>query len=235
MAPDFGLGAQSLHCIVEHLQHEFGIDDIVHNAARSQQMDLRFFHLDHLTTGISKVVQFLIERVADRHDAGRQVFVMLVLNRKSDELRRDGAELHRPRRQTLSGLPDLGVVHFAASDRPDESRHDPRFQIIMQDMSAGKANAPGAGFRQFRMGRFEAVHVVRRIAGPALTANILIEPAVTIGADIKTGHFLFPQVNREGIHILLAESGDDHGVQEGFGSQIFGVPARARQRTRDGC
>src|SRR5437660_74680 len=60
------------------------------------------------------------------------------------------------------------------------------------------------------------------------------QPASAIGADIKTGHFLFPQVNREGIHILLAESGDDHGVQEGFGSQIFGVPARARQRTRDG-
>ena len=108
------------------------------------------------------------------------------------------------------------------------------FEIIVQDMSAGKANAPGAGFRQFRMGRFEAVHVVRRIAGPALTADILIEPAIAIGADVKTGHFLFPQVNREGIHILLAESGDDHGVQEGFGSQIFGVPARARQRTRDG-
>jgi len=43
VAPDFGLGAQSLHCIVEHLQHEFGIDDTVHNAARSQQMDLRLF------------------------------------------------------------------------------------------------------------------------------------------------------------------------------------------------
>ena len=66
----------------------------------------------------------------------------------------------------------------------------------MQDVSARKGDAAGARAREFRMDMIEARHVVRRIAGPALAPNVLIEPAIAVGADVQTSDFLLPQVDR---------------------------------------
>src|ERR1051326_1579329 len=41
---------------------------------------------------------------------------------------------------------------------------------------------------------FEATHVTRRIAGPGLAADILIEAAVAVCEDIQAGYFLILQV-----------------------------------------
>ena len=60
MAPDLGLGAQPLHRVVEHLQHELGVDHVVDDAARRQQVDLRLLHLDHRAAGVRQVVQLLL-------------------------------------------------------------------------------------------------------------------------------------------------------------------------------
>jgi hypothetical protein len=68
VAPDFGLGAQAAHGVVEHLQHELGIDDLVDNFARGEQVNLRLFHLDDGAARVGEVVQFLVEGVAHGHD-----------------------------------------------------------------------------------------------------------------------------------------------------------------------
>src|SRR6266568_3864596 len=175
VTPDFGLGAQSPDGIVEHLEHKFGVDDLVDDTARCQEVDLRFLHLDDRTTGVGEILQLLVERVADRHDARRYVPVVLVLDGESDELWSDRAELDRLFGQALRGFPQFRILHLAASNGSDDFRHDPRFQVIVQDVSARKGDAAGARACESRMDMIEARHVVRRIAGPALAPNVLIE------------------------------------------------------------
>ena len=75
----------------------------------------------------------------------------------------------------------------------------------MQDVPARKPDAARAHLRQLRMRRVEPAHVVRRIARPALAADVLVEPAVAVGHDVQPGHFLLPQIHRQRVHILLAE------------------------------
>ena len=60
----------------------------------------------------------------------------------------------------------------------------------------------------------EAGHVMRWIARPALAAHILIEPAIAVGDDVEAGDFLFAQIDRQRVDVLLPEPADDHRIQE---------------------
>ena len=233
VAPHLGLRPQPLHRVVEHLQHELGVDHRVLVAARRQQVNLRLFHLDDRAPRIRQVVQLLVERVAHRQDARRQVLVVLVLHRKRHQLRRHRPELHRLARQALRRFPDLRILHLAGAQRPDDLRHHARFEVVVQDVPARKPDAARAHLRQLRMRRVEPAHVVRRIARPALPTHVLVEPAVPVGHDVQPGDFLLAQIHRQRIHILLAEAADHHRVQKRFQLQILGIPARTRQRARD--
>ena len=155
-------------------------------------MDLWFLHLNHGTARVGQIMQLLVEGIADRHDPRGQVVVMLILDSESDQLRCDRPELDRFRGQTLRRFPYFRVLHLAASHGSHDFRHDSRFQIIVENMPAGKSDAAGTHTRQFRVGRFESRHVIRRIAGPALTANVLVKPAITVRADVQTREFLVP-------------------------------------------
>src|SRR5215475_2215213 len=105
MAPDFGLVAQPLYSVIEHLEHEIERDVFVRNRTRSQQVKLGIFDLDYWTTGVRQIMQLLIEGIAEGHDARRKIFVVLVLHGVSDQLGGDGAELDWPWRQALRRLP----------------------------------------------------------------------------------------------------------------------------------
>jgi hypothetical protein len=105
VAPDLGLGAQAAHGVVEHLDHELGIEHLVDQALGGEQVDLRLFHLDHLAAGVGELVQLLVQRVADREDRFLQVLVVQVAHRHGDELGHDRAELHRLGRLALRRLP----------------------------------------------------------------------------------------------------------------------------------
>jgi hypothetical protein len=83
------------------------------------------------------------------------------------------------------------------------------------------------------MRRVEAVHVMRRVAGPALSADVLIEAAIPVGDDVQTGDFLLSQVDRQGIHVLLAEAADHHRVEKRLETEVFRIPARTGQRPCD--
>jgi hypothetical protein len=104
----------------------------------------------------------------------------------------------------------------------------------VEDVAAREPEAAGADTGQRRMIAIEARHVVRGIAGPALAAHVLIEAAVAVGHHVEAGHFLFAQVHRQRVDVLLAEPARDHGVQERPVAEIFGVPAGTRQGTNDG-
>ncbi len=197
-------------------------------------MNLRLFHLDDLASGVRQVVQFLVERLRHRHDPVGQALVVLVLDREGHELRRHRPELHRLLRQALRRLEDLRILHLAAPDRPDDPRHHARFQIVVQDVAARKRDAARADLRQLRMRRLEAVHVMRRITRPALAAHVLIEAAVAVRHDVEPRRLLLAQIHRQRIHILLAEAADHHRVQKRFEAEIFGIPARTRQRSGHG-
>ncbi len=105
VAPDLGFRAQSFDRVVKHLEHECGIDNVVHDPAGCQQMNLRFLHLDNWTAGVGQVVQLRIERIADGHDPRRYVFVVLILHGEGNQLGRDGSEFHRFSGQALGCLP----------------------------------------------------------------------------------------------------------------------------------
>ena len=158
VAPHFGLLAQSLYGIVEDFQHEIERDVFVGDRPRSEQVKLRIFDLDHGTTGIGKVMQFLVKGVTNGHDPRRQVLVVFVLNSVCDQFRRNSAELGWPRGEALRRLPYFGILHFAWSHRSHDLRHDPRFQIIVEDMPARKPDSAGAGACQLRVSGFEAGH-----------------------------------------------------------------------------
>ena len=76
-------------------------------------------------------------------------------------------------------------------------------------------------------------HVMRRIARPALPADVLVEPAVAVRHDVQPRHFLLAQIHRQRIDILLAEPRRHHRVQKRPRPQILRIPTRARQRARD--
>ncbi len=98
----------------------------------------------------------------------------------------------------------------------------------------GNCNAARAHLRQLRVLRVEPAHVVRRVARPALPADVRVEPAVAVGHDVEPGHFLFPQIHRQGVTYCSRNRDSHHRVQERPRAQVFRVPARARQRPRDG-
>src|SRR6476620_9206040 len=79
----------------------------------------------------------------------------------------------------------------------------------------------------------ESLNVGRRIGRPALAADVGVEPTVTVGQDIETGKLLLEQVDAERVDVLLAVSGIDHGREEATRAEVFGVPARPRQRADD--
>ncbi len=190
MAPHLGLGPQPFDRVVEHLQHERGIDHRVHVIARRQQMDLRLLQLDHRAAGVRQVVQLLVERLTQGHDALGEARVVLVLHRKRHQLRCHRPELHRLLRQPLRRLEQLRILHLAPAHRAHQLRHHPRFEIVVQNVAARKRNPPRPHRRQLRVRRLEPAHVMRRITRPALPADVLVEPAVAVGHDVQARHFL---------------------------------------------
>ncbi len=194
VAPDFRLRAQSAHGVVEHLEHELGVDHLVDDAARREQVDLRLFHLDHRAAGVGQRVELLVERVAERPDALADVLVVEVLHRERHELGRHGAELHGLLRLSLRGLVHLRVLHVAAADRADDARHQSRLDVVVKNMAAREADAAAADRRHLR-DPVEAGHVERRIARPALAADVLREARVAVGHDVEAGDQLLVEID----------------------------------------
>ena len=103
----------------------------------------------------------------------------------------------------------------------------------MEDVPARKPDAAGSGARQLRMSGLKARHVARWITCPGLSADVLIEPAVTVGHNVEACDFLIPQIDAKRIRVLLAEFVVGHGVDKRPRAQIFCVPAWPRQRADD--
>src|SRR5262245_27302792 len=159
---------------------------------------------------------------------------MFVVHGIGDQFGRDGAELHWPFGQALGGLPYFCILHFAGTDRTDDLRHDSSFEIIVKDMSARKTDPASPDARKLRMARIETGHVAGWVTGPCLSADVLIEAAITVGPDIKAGHFLIPQIDTQRVRVLLAKFIIGHRVDERASAEVFGVPTRSRQRSDDG-
>src|SRR5579883_2266388 len=104
----------------------------------------------------------------------------------------------------------------------------------MQNMSAREPNATAPGGGRLRVSQVESAHVIGRVRGPALTANIVIEAAIAVGADIEPRQLLIAQIAGQCVLVLLAEAAADHGFEEMTRAKIFRVPARPRQRAGDG-
>ena len=75
---------------------------------------------------------------------------------------------------------------------------------------------------------------LRRIVGPALAADVVIEAAVAVGDDIEAGDFLLVQIDGDRVDVLLAELVVHHRVEKAAHAEILRVPARPRQRAGDG-
>ena len=196
-------------------------------------MDLRLLELDDRAAGVGEIVQLFVQGVGDRQDAVLHRLVVFVLHREGDQLRPDGAELDRLPGHALRHLPHGGVLQLAARDRAGDAGHHARFQIIVQDVAGREGEPALAGRRRLRV-LVEAAHVARRVIGPALAADVGIEMRVAVGDDVEAGQFLLVQIDRDGVDILLAEMVVHHGVEEGAAGEVFGVPARPRQRAGDG-
>src|SRR6185295_7110599 len=133
------------------------------------QMDLRFFHLNNRAACVRQIVKLFIERIAERHDSRRQIFVVRVLNSERHKFRRYRTELQGLGGHSLCSLKKLRVLKLSAADRPYDLRHDTGFEVVMKNMSTRESDAAGSGPRQFRNVAIKTRHVIRGIARPALT------------------------------------------------------------------
>ena len=123
--------------------HELGVDDLVDDAARREQVDLRLFHLDDGAAGVGERVQLFVERVAQCPDALADVLVVKSCTANATRL---GV--------TVPNLTGLSVMRCAAlyicataSDRGrqgDDARHQARFDVVVQDVAAREADAAAA-------------------------------------------------------------------------------------------
>ena len=102
----------------------------------------------------------------------------------------------------------------------------------MKDVAARKRDAAGADLGQLRVRGFEAFHVMGRIAGPALAADVLVEPAVAVGDDIETRDLLLAQINGERVDVLFPEAAGDHRIEKRLDAEVFGVPTRDEAENR---
>ncbi len=232
MRPHFGLGAQPLHGAIEHLDHQLRLDHLVLDLAHRDQMDLRLLDLDHRTAGVGELVIFLVEGVGDREHAVGHALVVPVLQREGDDLGRHRAELDRLRGEALRRLPHRGVLQIAAADRSGDDRHDARFQIVVQNVAARKPDAAAAGRRRHRMLDVEAAHVVRRIGGPALAADVVVEAAIAVGDDIEAGEFLIAQIAGQRVFVLLAEAAARPSLRENDACRDFRCTSSAAAASR---
>ena len=233
MRPHFGLGAQSLHGAIEHLDHQLRRDDFVLDFAHRDQMDLRLLDLDHRAAGVGELVVFLVESVGDGEHALGQALIVPVLQREGDDLRRHRAEFDRLGGEALRRLPHRGVLQIAAPERAGDDRHDARFEVVVQNVAARKHDAAAAGRRRRRVLRVEPAHVVRRIGGPTLAADVVVEAAVAVGDDVEAGQLLVAQVAGQRVLVLLAKAAAHHRFEKMTRAEILGVPARPRQRAGD--
>ena len=94
-------------------------------------------------------------------------------------------------------------------------------------------DAAAARRRRQRVVAREAGHVVRRVGGPALAADIVVEAAVAVGQDVEAGELLVAQIAGQRVLVLLAEAARHHGLEEMAVAEVFRVPARPRQRAGD--
>jgi hypothetical protein len=63
------------------------------------------------------------------------------------------------------------------------------------------------------MQRIETAHVIRRIPGPALAADIVVEVRVAIGDDIESGDFLIALVAADVQAYAMGRSGQKPRAQ----------------------
>ena len=120
------------------------------------------------------------------------------------------------------------IAAYCRSPRPTGptiARHHARFEIVVQDVAAaGNQIRPCPGSRRrARVVAVESAHVARRIAGPALAADVVVEAAVAVGEDVEAGDLLLAQVDRERVDVLLAVARIDHRVQERCAMPRFSV------------
>ena len=205
VAPHLGFRAQSAYRVVEHLDHEFRVQDGVTQAFGGEQMDLRLLHLDDFAAGVGEFVQFLVQRVADRQDAFAQVPVMQVAHRHGDQLGRDGAELDRLCRLSLRRLPHRRIAQPAAPYRSDQVRHDTRLEDVVQDMAGLMRDTGEPAFDLVGSRAGEAVHVQRRVRKPVMPGHVGIKAAIAVGDDVEAGGLLRIDDRRNRVEILLAE------------------------------
>jgi hypothetical protein len=66
-----------------------------------------------------------------------------------------------------------------------------------------------------------------------LAADVVIEMGVAVGHDVETGELLVADEAGQRILVLLAVAPRHHRFEEMPGAEIFGVPARPRQRAGD--
>ena len=211
MSPDLGLGAQSFDRMVEELDCGIDAEGAIFLRAHREHVDLRLLDLQRGAAGIGELCEFGMNCGRDREHPLVERFVILIVGRDSDNLRGRGAELHRAVGLALRRLPEIRILQLAAIDRPSNTRQDARLGIVRKDRAMQKGSGPA---RRVRIGQIVAAHVMGQITRPALPADIIVETTIAVGDDIEPGGLLIAQISANRVHILLAEIGGGHRLEE---------------------
>ena len=232
VAPHLGRVAQALDGAVERIHEELGAEQRRAAAALdARQVDVRLFHLDDGAAGASQIRELGLHRIGQREQQVFLLRVVVVPDRRADEIRHDRPELDRPRGEALRDLPQIRVVQRAALDRPHAARHHAAFHHFEDNVSLARAAValPGAVV----VAAAEALEPPRRVLEPAHAADVAVEPRVAVSDDVEASTLLVADERPDGVRVLFAEARVGDGVAERALTEVLDVPPGPRQRARN--
>ena len=195
-------------------------------------MDVGLLHLEDEAAGLRQLQELLAHRRADVVEQVLGVPVVVVADRRADQLGRDRAELHRPARHGLGHLPEVRVVQGSARDLPHAAWHHPALHDLEDDVAL--ARPPVSAWRPIVIGARQPLEPPGGILEPAHSPDIGIEPGVAVGDDVQPGSLLVTEIRADGVRVLLAEARVAQGIAERSAPQGLRVPRGPGERARDG-
>ena len=122
------------------------------------------------------------------------VGVVIVADRGPDQLRRNRAELDRPRGHALRHLPQRGVLQRSPLDLVDAARHHAALHHLEDDVALHGAAVALA--HALVVAARQALEAPGRVLKPAHAADVGVEPRVAVGDDVEAGALLIAKVGR---------------------------------------
>src|SRR5262245_17548251 len=230
MHPDLGIDPDELS--IERLGEELQIRV---RAVRllAAHMVRWFFDLDQWATGADHIAKLRVHDIAKIEDHGLVIIIELVPKHRCEGRGADGAELHRPVRQSLRNLPKGSVLQRTTCQLLTHYSGLIGLLHLPQNL-AGAQTVPRHPTPRGITVAADAAETLDWIKEPRFATHGQIEAAIAVRDNIEPRRFLFGDDAGNGVEILFAKQRiDERGLERTTG-QAAVKPKRSRVGASDG-